>query len=140
MKTSIITVLLSVFILTGTQTYAGNPFNTNNTDTVSNIEPFTDSEDMAQFPGGEIELEKFVQNNIQYPRIAKEQGIVGRVIVAVTIDETGNITDVEVIQGIGGGCDEEVVRVVSEMPTWRPTKQDGKNIKTEKIFSFNFQL
>jgi protein TonB len=142
MKT-IITALLAVFMLAGTQANATNNFignDPNNADTVSNTEPITHSEDMAQFPGGELELEKFVQKNVQYPRIAKEQGIEGRVIVALVIDENGAITDVELIQSIGGGCDEEVIRVLSEMPVWKPTKQDGKNVKAQKIFSFNFQL
>lgn len=143
MKTTVITVLLPVFMFTGTQMNAANHSignNPINADTVSNAGPVTNTADLAQFPGGESELERFVQKNIQYPRIAKEQGIEGRVIVAVVINENGDITDIEVIRGIGGGCDEEVVRVLNEMPTWKPTKQDGKNVKAQKIFSFNFQL
>jgi len=142
-KKTVITVLWAVLMLTGTQLNASNNLNGNNTntnDTASSATPIPNSEDLAQFPGGEIELDRFVQKNVKYPRIAKEQGIEGRVMVAVVINENGIITDIEVLQGIGGGCEEEAVRVISEMPTWKPTKQEGKNVKTQKIFSFNFQL
>lgn len=103
-------------------------------------EPFYVQEVMAEFPGGEVALEKFIQKSINYPAIAKAQGIEGKVIVALVIDETGAVNDIEVIQGIGGGCEEEVIRVLSEMPNWAPTKQAGHTVKMKKVFSFNFQL
>lgn len=141
MKTAVITVLLAVLASNASPVSATTNYETNGRlDTVSVVGPVTEAENAAQYPGGEQELERYVRNHIQYPRIAKEQGIVGKVIVAVVISETGNITDIEVIQGIGGGCDEEVVRVLSEMPAWKPGKQDGTNVKAQKIFSFNFQL
>lgn len=101
---------------------------------------FVVQEEVAQFKGGEIALEKYVQSHINYPSIAKQQGIEGKVIVALNIDENGNIENISVLQGIGGGCEEEVVRVLSEMPNWAPTIQAGHYIKTKKIFSFTFKL
>jgi len=102
--------------------------------------PFTVQEEVAQFPGGELAFNQYVKKHITYPIIAKEQGIEGRVIVSVEIDENGKLTNIEVIQGIGGGCEEEVIRVLNEMPDWKPTMQAGHKIKAKKIFSFNFQL
>jgi periplasmic protein TonB len=102
--------------------------------------PFTVREVVAQFPGGDFALQAYVKNHINYPVIAKQQGIEGKVIVSLEVDETGKLTHIEVIQGIGGGCEEEVIRVLTEMPDWNPTTQAGHNIKAKKIFSFNFQL
>ncbi len=103
-------------------------------------QPFVVQEEVAQFPGGDQALQQYVKNYIQYPTIAKEQGIEGRVIVSFEIDENGKLQHIKVIQAIGGGCEEEVVRVLTEMPDWKPTVQAGHNIKSKKIFSFNFQL
>ncbi len=101
---------------------------------------FVVQEEVAQFPGGEMALQKYVQSHFNYPTVAKQQGIEGKVIVSVNIDENGKVENINIIQGIGGGCDEEVVRVLTEMPNWAPTIQAGHNIKTKKIFSFNFKL
>jgi len=101
---------------------------------------FVVQEEVAQFKGGEMALQKYVQRNVNYPTIAKQQGIEGKVIVSVEINETGNIENITVLQGIGGGCDEEVVRVLNEMPNWAPTIQAGHYMKTKKVFSFNFKL
>jgi periplasmic protein TonB len=102
--------------------------------------PFMIQEEVASFPGGELALQEYVNSHVAYPMIAKQQGIEGKVIISLEIDENGKIQDIEVIQGIGGGCEEEVVRVLSEMPSWTPTVQAGHKIKAKKIFSFNFQL
>src|SRR5688572_29104718 len=73
--------------------------------------PFTVQEEVAQFPGGDLALQSYVKTHISYPVIAREQGIEGRVIVSLEIDENGKLTHIEVIQGIGGGCEDEVIRV-----------------------------
>lgn len=107
---------------------------------VSVEQPFIIQEEIAQFPGGDAALNNYLIQHINYPTIAKAQGFVGNVVVSFVIDETGKVTDVEVVKAIGGGCEEEVVRVLTEMPNWKPTKQAGNNIKAKKLFSFNFQL
>jgi protein TonB len=102
--------------------------------------PFMVQEEVASFPGGEQALQQYVNKYITYPTMAKQQGIEGKVIVSLEIDENGKVQEIEVIQGIGGGCEEEIIRVLSEMPNWMPTMQAGHQIKAKKIFSFNFQL
>jgi protein TonB len=103
-------------------------------------QPFVVKEEMAQFPGGELALQTYVKTQVNYPAIAKQQGIEGKVIVAIEIDENGEFQHIEVLQAIGGGCEEEVIRVLEQMPDWTPTLQAGHPVKTKKIFSFNFQL
>ena len=109
-------------------------------DTIKIEEDFTIQEEAAQFPGGEAALDNFIYHNVQYPAIAKAQGIEGKVTVAFIVDETGAVSHIEVVQGVGGGCDEEVVRVVSAMPAWLPANQAGHQVRTKKFFSFTFRL
>jgi TonB family protein len=82
------------------------------------------------FPGGEEELMKFLRANMEYPVEALEAGIRGTVHVTFVIERDGSVTDVKVIRGIGGGCDEEAVRVVQMMPNWKIGKnQDAVRVQ-----------
>jgi len=90
--------------------------------------PFVIVEQMPQFPGGEGEMMKFIRKNLQYPTLAQENGISGTVIVNFVVDRDGKITLIKVIRGIGGGCDEEAIRVLKKMPAWNPGKQGGKAV------------
>jgi len=89
------------------------------------IEPFLVVEQMPDFPGGEVELYKYLQENIKYPPMAREAGVTGVVYVRFIVDKKGKISNVTLLRGIGGGCDEEAIRVVKGMPDWNPGKQNG---------------
>lgn len=89
------------------------------------MKPFLIVEQMPYFPGGTEELMKFLKNTIQYPQMAMETGIQGTVIVQFVVNKDGKISNVKILRGIGGGCDEEAVRVVKSMPGWKPGKQNG---------------
>lgn len=91
-------------------------------------QPFVIVEQMPQFPGGEKEMMKFIKNNLRYPSLAAENGIQGTVIVNFVVDRDGKITRIKVVRGIGGGCDEEAIRVLTKMPAWSPGKQGGKAV------------
>lgn len=101
---------------------------------------FTIVEEMPSFPGGEAERNKFLATNIVYPQQATENGIQGTVYVSFVVDSKGNVTDVKVLRGIGGGCDEEAVRVVKMMPQWHPGKQNGKNVRVLFNMPIYFKL
>jgi protein TonB len=101
---------------------------------------FTIVEEMPSFPGGEGELAKFLGANIVYPQIAKESGIQGTVYVSFVVDSKGKVTDVRVLRGIGGGCDEEALRVVRMMPSWRPGKQNGQSVRVQFNMPIRFTL
>lgn len=103
-------------------------------------EVFTIVEEMPSFPGGEAKLFEYLGKNIKYPQIAKEAGISGVVYVNFVVGSSGNITDVKVLRGIGGGCDEEAVRVVKNMPDWKPGKQRGKPVKVSYNLPIRFSL
>jgi Ca-activated chloride channel homolog len=87
---------------------------------------FTVVEKMPEFPGGEKALLKFLEDNIQYPQLAIENKIQGTVYIRFVVKEDGSVTDIHVLRGIGGGCDEEAIKVIRLMPKWIPGKQNGK--------------
>jgi len=97
-------------------------------------------EEMPSFPGGEGEMYKYIGKNIEYPRMAKESGISGRVFVTFVVEKDGSVTDVQVLRGIGGGCDEEAVRVIESMPKWKPGKQRGKPVRVQYRMPIKFTL
>ena len=80
------------------------------------------------YPGGESALFKYLGNNIKYPAIARENGIEGTVYVEFVIAKDGSVTEANVKRGIGGGCNEEALRVVNAMPKWIPAKQKNKPV------------
>ena len=92
---------------------------------------FTVVEEMPQFPGGQAALMQYIARNIKYPVIAQENGIQGRVVCQFIIDERGNTADVQVVQGVDPLLDKEAVRLIEEMPRWKPGKQRGKPVSVE---------
>lgn len=101
---------------------------------------FTIVEEMPSFPGGEAALMKYLANNIKYPAIAKEANIQGTVFVTFVVDEKGDVKDVKVLRSLGGGTDEEAIRVVKSMPKWSPGKQRGKPVKVQYNLPIRFTL
>ena len=97
-------------------------------------------EEMPAFPGGEAKLMEYVAKNIKYPQIARETGIQGRVFVGFVVEPDGSVSNVKVLRGIGGGCDEEAVRVVKSMPKWKPGKQRGKTVRVSYTLPVVFRL
>jgi len=95
---------------------------------------------MPEFPGGEGALHQYLAENIKYPQMAKESGIQGRVFVTFVVERNGKVTDVKVLRGIGGGCDEEAIRVVQNMPSWTPGKQRGKPVRVQFNLPVKFTL
>jgi protein TonB len=93
--------------------------------------PFEIIEDQPTFPGGTDALIKYLGENIRYPSKAKEAGISGTVIISFVVEKDGSISSVKVVHGIGGGCNEEAIRIVSLMPKWTPGKQRGRAIRTQ---------
>ncbi len=97
-------------------------------------------ENMPEYPGGEVAMYKFIGENIEYPRMAKESGISGRVFVTFVVERNGSVTDVQILRGIGGGCDEEAIRVIKMMPQWTPGKQRGKPVRVQYRMPIKFTL
>ena len=93
-----------------------------------------------EFPGGIEALMKYLQQNIKYPQLARENNITGRVYVTFVVEKDGSVTGVRVLRDIGGGCGQEAIRVVKSMPKWTPGKQRGKNVRVQYNLPVNFSL
>ncbi len=81
---------------------------------------------MPEYPGGFKALFDFMYTNMQYPAEAIKKEIEGVVYVKFIVDEYGNISNPIVVRSVGGGCDEEAVRIISLMPQWKPGAENGK--------------
>ena len=97
-------------------------------------------EEMPTFPGGENARLKFLANNIKYPETARIAGVEGRVYVTFVVEVDGSVNDVRILRGIGSGCDEETVRVISAMPKWNPGKQRGQAVRVQFNLPVRFYL
>ena len=91
-------------------------------------------------PGGMSGWNKYLSDNLKYPTQARRMGVEGTVIVVFVINTDGSIQDVEVLRGIGGGCDEEAVKIVKAAPKWEPGKQRGKAVRTRMRLPIRFKL
>jgi protein TonB len=91
-------------------------------------------------PGGMSGWNKYLSDNLKYPTQARRMGVEGTVIVVFVINTDGSIQDVEVLRGIGGGCDEEAVKIVKAAPKWDPGKQRGKPVRTRMRLPIRFKL
>ena len=95
---------------------------------------------MPVFPGGEDSMYRFISSNVVYPKVAKETNINGTVIISFIVEADGSVSNAKVEIGIGGGCDEEALRVVNLMPNWTPGKQAGKPCRVLYKLPLKFSL
>ncbi|MGY6562881.1 MAG: TonB family protein [Luteibaculaceae bacterium] len=110
----------------------------NNPETSETI--YTVVEEPPVFNGGNEALFGYLSENIKYPPQAKADSVAGVVFITFVVDKTGTVTQAEVLKGIGGGCDEEALRVVKEMPKWTPGKQEGKPVSVQFNLPIRFSL
>ncbi|HTE33707.1 MAG TPA: M56 family metallopeptidase [Chryseolinea sp.] len=103
-------------------------------------EIFSVVEEGAEFPGGIDALRTYLQSNVSYPSIARQQGIEGAVFVAFVVEKDGSISDVNVVKGVSPECDAESKRVVSGFPKWQPGKQKGEIVRSRFVIPIKFAL
>jgi len=98
-------------------------------------------EEKPKFQGGdENTFSKWVGDRIEYPEVAKENGVQGRVMLTFVVNTDGRITDVQVLRGVDPALDREAVRVVQSSPRWTPGRQRDKPVKVRYNFPVIFQL
>lgn len=111
-----------------------------NTKTPDNAEAYETVEQMPQFPGGMTGLMQYLAKNVKYPADAQKEGIQGKVFVQIIVDENGKVSNAKIVQGISPSLDAEALRVVYNMPQWRPGMKDGKPVSVKYAFPINFRL
>lgn len=107
---------------------------------VGNIYTVTTVDQLPTPQGGQAGLSNYLQKNLRYPAEAQRAKIQGKVIVGFVVTDAGRIADVRVNQSVGGGCDEEAVRVVKGMPDWTPGQLNGKPVNVQTSLPVSFTL
>lgn len=98
-------------------------------------------EQMPEFPGGTKALKEFLNENVQYPAVARQSGIQGRVVCSFVVETDGSITAVKVVRSSGASSlDKEALRVLMSMPRWKPGKQRGKPVRVQYTVPVTFSL
>jgi protein TonB len=97
-------------------------------------------EEMPEFPGGQVAMLKFIGKHLRYPSSAQAKGISGVVYVSFVISPEGQVTKAEVMKGIDTACDEEALRVINKMPTWKPGRQSGRTVPVRYSFPIRFAM
>ena len=101
---------------------------------------FTAVEQMPQFPGGEAALMKYLSQNINYPQVAMENGIQGRVIVQFVVTKNGTVGEVKVIRSVDRDLDKEAIRLCKSLPKFIPGKNNGQSVRCWFTLPINFKL
>lgn len=102
--------------------------------------PFVVVEEMPMFPGGDTELLKYIAENTNYPEIAKENNIQGRVIVRFCVTSRGGVSQVSILKGVDPELDKEAIRVVTSLPAFKPGKQGGQPVPVWYMVPITFTL
>lgn len=97
-------------------------------------------EQFPEFPGGMAAWSKFIQKNLRYPYMAQENGIQGKVFVSFVIEKDGSVSDVSLVKGIGGGCDEEALRVIKKSPKWEAGRQNKTKVRVRYNMPINYTI
>lgn len=97
-------------------------------------------DEMPVPPGGITGLTNYMIQNLTYPAAAKDAKVQGMVVVSFIVTAEGKVEGIEILRGIGSGCNEEAVRVISQSGTWTPAKKEGKTVATKMTLPVQFKL
>ncbi len=103
-------------------------------------EVFMIVDELPSFGDDHSALTRYLAKSIRYPQIARENHIEGKVVVEFIIGKNGEVNSVNVLRGIGGGCDEEVIRVIHNMPKWKAGIHHGKPVNVKLVLPVSFKL
>ena len=100
--------------------------------------PSSALDQMPEFPGGMEALNTYLRNNIRYPQEAQKAGIQGRVIIQFIVSKDGSITDAEVVESVDPQLDAEGLRLIKNMPRWKPGMRKGQAIRVKQTLPIRF--
>jgi len=114
-------------------------------DAAKDVQPVTPKvyifvEKMPEFPGGDAALMKFISSNIEYPQIARDNDIAGKVLTQFTVNEDGTISDIQILKSPAACFNKEVMRVVKKLPVFKPGMQQGRPVKVRFCLPVSFNL
>ena len=117
--------------------------NTTSNDTVvgDDVDIFVEYETWPEFPGGQQELLKYIQENLIYPKQALKKQIQGRSICQFIVEKDGSISHIQVVRSSGNkSLDRAAIRVIKTMPKWTPGRLQGKIVRTHYVIPVNFRI
>ena len=106
----------------------------------NNIYTSASVQQQAEYPGGQAAMYKWINENIRYPDVAREQGISGKVYVKFVVEKDGSISDIKIVKSPAPSLEKEVIRVLNLMPKWNPAKQNGKAVRVYFNMPVDFKL
>jgi TonB family protein len=136
MKSALLTFMFLLFILS-VKAQSGDTTK-NKEETYDKV--FTSVEQMPQFPGGRDQFYRYIGRTIRYPRIAREKNTQGTVIVTMVVEKDGSLSDIKATTSVGGGCEEEAVRVMKLCPKWNPGLQNDHAVRVAYSVPISFTL
>ncbi|MBK6986846.1 MAG: energy transducer TonB [Bacteroidetes bacterium] len=95
-------------------------------------------QEQAEFPGGNDSLQAFLRRNLVFPEKARKEKVSGKVYISFNVTDNGKITDAKVLSGVSPELDNEALRVVNQMPPWKPGTISGKPVKVQYILPIDF--
>jgi protein TonB len=101
---------------------------------------FIHAEVMPEYEGGAEAMMKFIQKKIRYPRVPREIGIDGTVYVQFIVNGDGSVSDVKVIRGVHRDYDNEAIRVISMLPSWRGGRHNGRPVSVRMVLPIKFNI
>lgn len=101
---------------------------------------FSRADFLPSFPGGQTAMFEFIKQNLKYPATAKAQKIEGIVVVQVMVEPDGSISKMGIDKSVGPDCDEEAIRLIKSMPTWKPAMKNGQAIRFMHKIPVAFKL
>lgn len=109
-------------------------------DEQGNPQPYCSYQEQAEFMGGIPEMVKYLGSELTYPKYARKHGIEGTVYVEFVVEKDGSLSSIAVKRGIEEHLNEEAVRIVSEMPKWKPGKHEGVPVRYQFVLPIKFAL
>lgn len=136
------TLLTSLCLLGATLCNAQEVKNVKSTatsETTNSDNIYTKVDVLPKFPGGIKEFLKFTAENLKYPKQAKKNGVQGRVFCKFIVEKDGALTNIEIVRGLGSGCDEEALRLLNLSPKWIPGTRNGRPVRVSYVIPIMFQ-
>jgi periplasmic protein TonB len=129
-------ILVFLTLITGYSSFAQK--SAPPTDTTENV--LFDPTEMPSFTDKEDAIYDFIGKNLKYPPLAKENGVMGKVMLRFIVEKDGTISNFKILGSLGFGCDEEAIRLIKSMPKWNPGKMNGKPVRAYYTLPIYFNL
>lgn len=133
-------VVVTAYVMTDTKSLSLDEIVIDDKSADKDVKDFASVDRLPEFEGGVVGWQDYISKTLKYPAEAKKNNISGRVILRFVVQKDGSLTDIKVLRGIGGGADEEAVRVLTESPKWKPGIDNGNPVNVAYTIPIFFQL